>query len=758
MPRFLNTWTGEFEWHHKASDIRYAILSHTWRSPQDGGEQIYDDVRSIHAEIADYQRGMRTAIAFKSSSDPQDIVDVLPLFFYHPRVSEKIISACKVARDAGFRLLWIDACCIDKTSSAELAEAINSMYEWYRLSEICYAFLEDVPDDDDPTSPESAFRKSRWHTRGWTLQELIAPLRVVFLTKRWSFLGSKMGLAATLESVTHINVDILTGRVPMDSVSVARRMSWAVRRYTTRVEDYAYSLLGIFGVHMAPIYGEGANAFLRLQDEILRTVPDQTIFAHEWETPLSIPGLLASSPAGFSSSICRSLEVISSASFASRLRIRAEEVPPLQAVLTPQGVRMSMLCIRVDLARSADLAIFVPELARNLTAIWAACNACAQLPRAHLLAILRCKTSDGLCVVLPLHRPPPGPEEEKGLWVGTGLLCVDHNHVYPPFRRHILTLSERALAEVLAPPSLRLSTVEVSILRHSPIHAIPRVVSSKQYIGSTVSSLAKRAPEDTIEFEFDPICVQELDKLGFYLSRIHIAPPTQDNVKLSFTLSSQSVCRPWSALLPRQTIAITLSFTPRVIVSRRISANAKVVVSITNSVAGPPDTLGTDPTLPSDSPFALPSSVIVDEPSGAYLSEGVSTFEYRATEPITALAIAEFAVYAGMPAPDREPGPFIRRLRLSLQLSMGSLERRPHYDCVQIVVEMSDIHVFVKPRSTHAPTDVPSSRASNNMDSKPKDAHGAGLASAPTAGSSRPEKSTVQQFFRGSRRIDTKSK
>ncbi|EIW52625.1 HET-domain-containing protein, partial [Trametes versicolor FP-101664 SS1] len=172
MPRFLDTLTGNFVWTDNPQTVVYAILSHTWRS-----------------------------------------------------LSDKIKRACEVARNAGYRLIWNDACCIDKSSSAELTEAINSMFELYKNADICYTFLADVPDGDIPSDISSQFRSSRWHTRGWTLQELIAPKRMVFLTKSWHFA-------------------ILTGRVALDSISAARRMSWASGRQTTRVEDRAYSLMG----------------------------------------------------------------------------------------------------------------------------------------------------------------------------------------------------------------------------------------------------------------------------------------------------------------------------------------------------------------------------------------------------------------------------------------------------------------------------------------------------------------------------------
>ncbi|EIW51960.1 HET-domain-containing protein, partial [Trametes versicolor FP-101664 SS1] len=273
MPRFLNTWTGGFEWHPDASKVTYAILSHVWRDSGEGGEQSYDDVLKIQAAV---RRDIFTL--FRASKASLTEHRELGTIFAHPELSDKIKGFCKVAREAGFRLVWNDACCIDKTSSAELSEAINSMYEWYRLSDMCYVYLADVS-EGVPQEIRRAFRFSRWHKRGWTLQELIAPEHIVFLTETWNVLGTKWTLARTLERITGVDFDILTGRSTLNSVSVARRMSWAAERETTRVEDRAYSLLGIFGLHMSPIYGEGENAFLRLQEEIIRTIPDQSIFA-----------------------------------------------------------------------------------------------------------------------------------------------------------------------------------------------------------------------------------------------------------------------------------------------------------------------------------------------------------------------------------------------------------------------------------------------------------------------------------------------
>jgi len=175
-------------------------------------------------------------------------------------------------------------CCIDKTSSAELSEAINSMFRWYKRAVICYAYLSDVElgggVDMHPSYPgvPSKFAQSRWFSRGWTLQELIAPKEVVFYSRDWGIIGSRERLCLALEEITGIKRDLLnTGDVKF--ASVADRMTWAAKRTTTRVEDVAYCLLGIFDVNMPLLYGEGQKAFTRLQEEILRTSTDQSIFA-----------------------------------------------------------------------------------------------------------------------------------------------------------------------------------------------------------------------------------------------------------------------------------------------------------------------------------------------------------------------------------------------------------------------------------------------------------------------------------------------
>jgi hypothetical protein len=184
----------------------------------------------------------------------------------------------QAARD-GLQYFWVDTCCIDKSNSTELSEAINSMFRWYRNATKCYVYLSDVSmpainaDDRFKQLPwELALRRSKWFTRGWTLQELIAPPSVEFFSKNWEQLGNKTSLKRHVHEITGIPVTALEGGLLSD-FSVIERMSWAGKRQTARGEDMAYSLLGIFDVHMPLIYGEGReNALRRLREEIDKTL------------------------------------------------------------------------------------------------------------------------------------------------------------------------------------------------------------------------------------------------------------------------------------------------------------------------------------------------------------------------------------------------------------------------------------------------------------------------------------------------------
>ena len=195
----------------------------------------------------------------------------------------KIHSMCKLALASGIKYVCVDTCCIDKTSSAELSEAINSMFYWYSKSERCIAFLED-PRPGAGNATEDELRGCRWFTRGWTLQELLAPRKVDFYDSQWNSRGTKNELCQVLSNITNIRNDILghsggVNDLAMQTVSVATKMSWAAGRQTTRIEDRAYCLLGIFDVHMPLLYGERRQAFIRLQHAIAQKDSDMSLFA-----------------------------------------------------------------------------------------------------------------------------------------------------------------------------------------------------------------------------------------------------------------------------------------------------------------------------------------------------------------------------------------------------------------------------------------------------------------------------------------------
>ncbi|KAE9580084.1 Vegetative incompatibility protein HET-E-1 [Colletotrichum fructicola] len=213
---------------------------------------------------------------------------------------KKIEACCAQARRDGFDWAWLDTCCIDKTSSAELSEAINSMFRWYRQARVCYVYLSDLPSQYPGDVDRRQFHSAKWFTRGWTLQELIAPRAIEFYDQNWEEIGTKASLLDLLHDKTGIRLDILDGTTTHTVVPTGERMSWASNRETTRQEDLAYCLLGIFGIHMPLLYGEGSQAFIRLQQEILRTSEDLSILL--W-TGLSRQtttcGVLATAPSAF---------------------------------------------------------------------------------------------------------------------------------------------------------------------------------------------------------------------------------------------------------------------------------------------------------------------------------------------------------------------------------------------------------------------------------------------------------------------------
>ncbi|KAJ1324232.1 HET domain-containing protein [Microdochium nivale] len=280
--RLINTKTYQLKDFLDDSIPPYAILSHTW------GENEF-----VHQDLL---KGLEEA-------------QRKPGF-------AKIEGCCRVAQQFRLDWAWIDTICIDKSSSAELSEAINSMFAWYQGAQVCFAFLSDVQwtrvfQDSYSKDVLESLRQSRWFSRGWTLQELLAPSEVVFLDRTWSKIGTKEGFSDVLESITSIRRVFLVFPKRLEDASVAERLSWASDRQTSRKEDMAYCLLGLLGINMPLLYGEGHKAFLRLQQEIIRSTYDHTLLAWGlYASPLSrllsltgdvneAPPLLAPHPCAF---------------------------------------------------------------------------------------------------------------------------------------------------------------------------------------------------------------------------------------------------------------------------------------------------------------------------------------------------------------------------------------------------------------------------------------------------------------------------
>jgi len=221
----------------------YAILSHTWGDPSQ--EVIFEDmVAGTGQSKAGYGK-----IRFCGEQASRD----------------------------GYKYFWVDSCCIKRSSDSELSESINSMFRWYQRADKCYVYLSDVStikgkggNEDGLDTWKDAFGLSRWFTRGWTLQELVAPPSVQFFSAEGKRLGDKNSLEDEIHKRTGIDVRALRGNSLLD-FTVSERMSWAMNRQTTRHEDKAYSLLGIFGIHMPLIYGEGEDNSLRRLRETIRT-------------------------------------------------------------------------------------------------------------------------------------------------------------------------------------------------------------------------------------------------------------------------------------------------------------------------------------------------------------------------------------------------------------------------------------------------------------------------------------------------------
>ena len=276
--RLINTNSLEFEEFFKAPSKKYAILSHRWGDNEVSYEEYLKELEK------------NPGASLKNNR---------PRYLSQGQTGMvKIVDFCTKASENGHEYAWIDTCCIDKKSSAELTESINSMYKWYQKSTRCYVYLSDSTEED--------WKRSVWWQRGWTLQELIAPKKLTFYDQDWSQICDKdKKNAPDIAAVANLPERLINGEEPdgLDAWCAGVKMHWASRRTTTRDEDEAYCLLGLFGVNMPLIYGEGRNAFRRLQRILFEQSGDETIFAfvkNTWHEPYKRQiSMFATSPRQF---------------------------------------------------------------------------------------------------------------------------------------------------------------------------------------------------------------------------------------------------------------------------------------------------------------------------------------------------------------------------------------------------------------------------------------------------------------------------
>ena len=328
-----------FEWHDGHTE--YAILSHRWLEQQGQTAEVsYDEM----AELAKME-GSRDEIRQRDGY-------------------QKILHSCRQAKQDEIEWLWVDTCCIDTRSTAEISEAINSMFQWYENAAVCYAHLHDVLDFSFPAERNDVLYPNsngwpEWFSRGWTLQELIAPRDVHFFNNGWQLIGDKRTLARILVRITRIPSYIIMDGM-YDRPCVAQIMSWAANRTTTLVEDRAYSLLGLLDVNMTVSYGEGKAAFQRLQREIIRASNDQSIFA--WDPKGSIRragSVLADDPSFFKD--CSDMQMMEITEFISCFK-DSSDIPAEELRTLEEEERLGSFPISIS---TQDIPIWIP-LARCL--------------------------------------------------------------------------------------------------------------------------------------------------------------------------------------------------------------------------------------------------------------------------------------------------------------------------------------------------------------------------------------------------------
>ena len=311
----------------EAKITEYAILSHRWTDMEVDYEEMVDLPKMEEGERDE----IRERLGYR-----------------------KILDTCLLAKRDGYKWVWVDTCCMDKRSTGEQSEAINSMYRWYEGAGTCYAYLHDVLDSSLPTErDDQKYPMSNgwpvWFSRGWTLQEMIAPSNVQFFNKDWMAIGDKKTLARILAHITEVPEHILKDGLSGNRPCIAQIMSWAANRKTTRIEDRAYSLMGLLDMNMLAFYGEGKSAFHRLQLEIIRSSDDQSIFAWGWHGENVRTGsILADDPSFFEH--CSEMELMGYDHFIESLKesFPKEEFPSIDknhlgtSIIMNRGIQIWM--------------------------------------------------------------------------------------------------------------------------------------------------------------------------------------------------------------------------------------------------------------------------------------------------------------------------------------------------------------------------------------------------------------------------------
>ncbi|KAJ5822355.1 Heterokaryon incompatibility [Penicillium robsamsonii] len=264
--RVLDTRSLKFVDFAEFPDKEYAILSHTWlrQALEDGlwthSELEYKDMKGYSAsQLENFKnRGWEGSRLKKKGW-------------------EKIVGFCNLARRKKYQYAWMDTCCIDKSNPQETKRSIHGMWEFYTHAAVCYAYIQEVDMSNEKRRSDEAFNSAKWFNRGWTLQELLAPKKLLYVDRNWREIGSREVKGAPGTGLSQLLREYVR-KVPMEN-NLATQLSWAGPRNTTRVEDQAYSILALLQIKMDVDYNAGKLAFLQFQKELIKKYDDLSLLA-----------------------------------------------------------------------------------------------------------------------------------------------------------------------------------------------------------------------------------------------------------------------------------------------------------------------------------------------------------------------------------------------------------------------------------------------------------------------------------------------